>query len=206
VYTGIVWALVGSQPVPVSNTGAVSARPALRGTPLPTLAPVALSALEPPLNALWNALDKGDKKIIWQPAHSPFFPSEWPPTPTTTWVRYAFAYGLDPDIGGGQRVAPPWAFVEVRAGGEMASIAQQRLRLEAFDVQGTVSLSREALAALNKGEQVVVYSLSLSAVPAASSSEGADMRAFYRAWFAGNGAIAALIKPAHAGFVAWVEP
>ena len=115
---------------------------------MPTPAHVPLTELSSRLEAMWNTLDQGEVStdnlpIMWRAAYSPLFPTEWPPTPTTVWVRYAYAYGQDIVLTDGERVAKPWARAELRNGSSTAAIVLLNPKLEPFEVQGVLPLDAE---------------------------------------------------------------
>jgi hypothetical protein len=187
-------------PTPAIQTQATSPR-----TPPISDAPAApVSDVNARLDALWSQVDKGDG-IAWSTATTPLFPNEWPPTPNTTWVRYAFAYGKDPQLADGNRVASPWARIEVSSGSDSATVVPLAATLEAKEVQGVQPIDPAALNALEEGEQVTASALKLTQLPAPDSPEAAALRNYYRAWQKYNGAIASIIKPNHQAFFEWVE-
>jgi hypothetical protein len=171
---------------------------------------VPINELTPRLEAMWDTLDQGEAPpdilpVLWRAAYSPLFPTEWPPTPSTVWVRYAYAYGQDVNLADGARVARPWARAELRGGSSTAAIVPLSPKLEPFEIQGVSPLDAETSALFDKGEQVSTYCLGLQALPNLNTSEAATMRTFYQAWLNYHGAIASVIKPSHAVFFEWIE-
>ncbi len=76
------------------------------------ITPVSTAMVEQQLQELWDRLDEGSAptnkpSIVWSVAYSALFPLEWPPTPATIWIRYAYAQGMDLDLHDGVRVAAP---------------------------------------------------------------------------------------------------
>ena len=170
-----------------------------------------MSELAGQIDALWRTVDKGatakDKPpIAWSPRTTPAFPTSWPPTSATTWVRYVYAAGRD--LGGGladgERVARPWARVELRPGAATAAIVPLSARLEPLDIQGVRPIDGATLAILRTEEQVTAAGRRLTALPDPAAAETAELRAFYRAWLSLNGVIASAIRPDHGAFLAWV--
>ena len=177
---------------------------------MPTPAHVPLTELSSRLEAMWNTLDQGEVPtdnlpIMWRPAYSPLFPIEWPPTPTTVWVRYAYAHGQDIALADGVRVAEPWARAELQGGNSTAALVPLSLKLEPFEVQGVSPINAETLALFDKAEQVSAYCLGLQALPDLNTREATTMRAFYQTWLNYNGAIAGVIKPSHPIFFEWIQ-
>jgi hypothetical protein len=177
---------------------------------MPTPANVPLTELSSRLETLWNTLDQDEAPtdnlpIIWQPAYSPLFPTEWPPTPTTAWVRYAYAHGQDIALADGVRVAKPWARAELRDGSSTAALVPLSPKLEPFEVQGVSPIDAETLALFDKAEQVSAYCLTLQTLPDLNTGEAATMRTFYQVWLNYNGVIAGIIKPSHAAFFEWIQ-
>jgi hypothetical protein len=179
--------------------------------PAATISPVPTAAAEQQLQALWNQLDKGaaptDKlPITWQPAYSALFPSEWPPTPSTIWVRYAYAQGSDlENLRDAVRISAPWARLELRGNLGMVTIVPLSAKLEPASTQGVQPLDEAAQVVLAKEAAVSAYCLQLTASPQPNSLQAANMRAFYRAWLKYNRALVDLIHSNHTGFLAWVN-
>ena len=145
--------------------------------------------------------------VRWTPVYSPLLPTEWPPTPTTAWVRYGYAHGFDRRLADAVRVAQPWARVEIRDGGAFPVIVPLRTEIEGTDIQGVQPVADAAQReALERADEVLKYCLGLRSQPDPNARDTRDMRAFYRAWLAANGAIARVIAPRHADLVIWVEP
>jgi hypothetical protein len=139
-----------------------------------------------------------------QPAYSPLFPTEWPPTPTTQWLRYAYAQGQDVSLADGVHVAKPWAQVEMSGDSATAVIIPLSIKLEPFAIQGVSPLEAESLAVLKQEDQVSTYALSLKDLPEPITDEITAMRAFYQTWLNYNGTIASEIKPNHTAFFEWL--
>ena len=142
--------------------------------------------------------------IMWRTTQSPVFPSEWPPTSATTWVRYTFAYGSSPSgLADGMYVTRPLTRTAVqRDGSEGAAIALSAA-LESVDIQGVSPLDATSSAALKTGPEVQTQVLQLTALPDEITAAGA--REYYRMWIKFNGAFAAQIRSEHATFFNWIE-
>lgn len=183
-----------------------AAGPAAMISPVPTPTP----GVEQHLKGLWDRLDKGSPPankppIAWSPAYSALFPSEWPPTQATIWVRYAYAQGMDMDLRDGVRVAAPWARLEMRGSQATVTIVPLSARLEPTSIQGVEPIDGATRAVLAKANDVSAYCLQLTALPQPNSPPANDMRAFYRTWLKYNGALVKLIKPNHEKFLAWLN-
>jgi hypothetical protein len=170
--------------------------------------PVPTAKVEQQLQNLWYRLDKGAPPtnklpIAWKPAYSVLFPREWPPTPTTTWVRYAYAQGMDMDLHDGVRVASPWARLELRGNSTTVTIVPLYAKLEPVTTQGITPIDAATQAVLAKEGDVSAYCLQLTALP--NSAEVAQIRAFYQTWLKYNGALVDLIRADHTKFLAWVN-
>ncbi len=178
--------------------------------PTATIGPVPTAEVEQRLQELWGRLDKGSPPanklpIAWEPAYSVLFPTEWPPTPATTWVRYAYAQGMEMDLNDAVRVAAPWARLEVPSHSAMVTIVPLSAQLKPVTIQGVKPIDTATQAVLAKGGAVSAYCLQLTALPQPNSAQAADMRTFYRTWLKYNGALVDLIRPNHAKFLAWLN-
>ncbi len=178
--------------------------------PTATVSPVPTAGVEQQLQGLWDRLDKGSPPtnklpIAWSPAYSAPFPTEWPPSAATIWVRYAYAQGMDMDLHDAVRVAAPWARLEMRGSQAAVTIIPLSARLEPVSVQGVQPIDAATRAVLAKENDVSAYCLQLTALPEPNSAPAAEMRSFYRTWLKYNGALVNLIRPNHAGFLAWVN-
>jgi hypothetical protein len=174
------------------------------------ISPVPTTEVAKQFQGLWARLDKGvppanKLPISWNPSYSVLFPSEWPPTPTTTWVRYAYAQGMDMDLHDGVRVTGPWARLELHGSQSTASIVPLSGTLEAVTIQGVQPIDSATQAVLAGGDDVSAYCLRLTALPQANNPSTDDMRIYYHTWFKYNGAFVDLIRKDHEKFLAWVN-
>jgi len=156
------------------------------------------------LETLWRSLDTSAPPF-WSSATTPPFPGQWPPTPTTTWVRYAYAYGLDPQLADAAKIARPWARLELAAGPDRARVVLLSRKLEGIGTQGVAPLDAASLKVLDTQDVVAARCLQLGGTPPAGHAETAELVAFYRTWLRFNGVIAEAIAPSHAAFLGWVE-
>jgi hypothetical protein len=182
---------------------------ALKSTSVPSPMTVPLSQLTSRLESLWGQLDQSEPSpdsnpILWQPAYSPLFPTEWPPTPTTQWLRYAYAQGQDMSLADGVHVAKPWAQVEMSGDSATAVITPLSIKLEPFAIQGVTPLEAETLAVLKQEDQVSTYAMRLKELPDPNTDEITAMRAFYQTWLNYNGTIASDINLHHIAFFNWL--
>ena len=140
---------------------------------------------------------------LWNETASPLFPAEWPPTADTVWVRYTFAYGTNPTkLMDGAYVTLPLTKIEWREGQSTTTVLRSD-KTEA-GVQGVRPLDAQTRTILESGQTVSDYCQSLTALPDPALPETAALLAYYRAWFANNGAFLGFIRGDHAGFIDWV--
>lgn len=178
--------------------------------PAATVSPIPTVQVKQQLQALWDKLDRGPTPanqlpIAWSPAYSALFPTEWPPTPATVWVRYAYAQRIDLNLHDGVRVAAPWAKLELRGGLNTVILTPLGAKLEPVSTQGVTPLDEAAQAVLATGDEVSAYCLQLTALPQSNNPQTAAMRAFYQTWLQYNGALVELIRPNHEKFLAWLS-
>ena len=173
---------------------------------------IALADLEAALEGLWQELARpasadqaGAPSLAWRAAYTPLFPAAWPPTASTVWVRYGFAYGHDLRLRDGMRVAQPWARIEVLAGQARARLTPLRESLEACAVQGVRPLAGDELAVLQSGAEVERYAGGLARLPELEAPATGRMRVYYLTWLALNGAVAQALAPDHAEFFGWLR-
>lgn len=142
--------------------------------------------------------------ISWWEAETPLFPNAWPPTASTVWVSYTFAYGSNPtQLVDGSYVTAPLAKTEWQNG--VATTAPLSNDKTEVTIQGVVPLDEKAQTVLNTGPQVADFCRALTALPAPDQSETQQMLAYYRAWFQYNGAFLNLIRENHVAFIDWVN-
>lgn len=130
--------------------------------------------------------------VMWRYRVAPPLPSEWPMTATSTTVYWVYAAGLDLDLHDGERVAAPWARVDVKADGTKTLTVVSKA-LEVIGTQGVQPITR-AEADLAAG----VFR------PARTAAEVEERRASWRLWLRYNGVIAAKLNQRHEAFFAAV--
>lgn len=141
---------------------------------------------------------------MWTTTQSPLFPSEWPPTASTTWARYTFAYGTNPTtLMDGAYVTQPLTRTLVQRDGIDGAAATLSTALEEAGTQGVKPLDAASSAALGKGAQVQALCLQLRDLP--DDAAAAELRGYYRVWVGLNGAFVKFIRPDHAMFFQWLE-
>ena len=141
---------------------------------------------------------------MWTTTQSPLFPSEWPPTTATTWMRYAFAYGRNPTtLMDGAYVTQPLTRTLVQRDGTEGESVTLSTALEEASIQGVKPLDATSSTTLGRGAQVQAQLLSLQAMP--DETVTAEARGYYRVWLGLNGAFAKFIRPDHAAFFEWIE-
>lgn len=142
--------------------------------------------------------------MMWRTTQSPVFPSEWPPTSATRWVRYTFAYGNSPSgLADGSYVTRPLTRTVVQRDGSVAQAIPLSTTLESVGIQGVSPLDAASSATLGQGPQIQARCLQLTALP--DEALAAELREFYRMWLKLNGAFAKQIRVEHADFFAWIE-
>jgi len=141
---------------------------------------------------------------MWTMTQSPLFPSEWPPTASTTWARYTFAYGTNPTtLMDGAYVTQPLTRTLVQRDGTDGAAVTLSTALEEAGTQGVKPLDAASSAALGKGAQVQTLCLQLQSTP--DDTAAAELRGYYRVWVGLNGAFVKFIRPDHAEFFTWIE-
>ena len=142
--------------------------------------------------------------IAWHTTQSPLFPDEWPPTASTVWTRYTFAYGSNPGaLADGAYVTLPLTRTELRAAGASVLTTTLRTTLESAGIQGLQPLDATSSAALSTGPQIQEQCLQLHTMP--DETAAVELRGYYRVWVKLNGAFAKLIQPDHAAFFDWLN-
>lgn len=127
----------------------------------------------------------------WDYRVTPPFPSEWPMTPKSTLVRWVYASAMDPGIRDGQRVAGPWARIDVALDG-VAKLTTLSKTLEGNSIQGVKPLMAEQIEVLNKVDETS---------DALRSGDLKAVKPSWCLWLRYNGVIAAKLKPKHQAFL-----
>lgn len=142
--------------------------------------------------------------IAWSTIQSPLFPSEWPPTSSTVWVRYTFAYGANPTtLMDGAYVTKPLTRTIVRRDGRDGEVITLSTALESVGIQGVKPLDAASSTVLGKGSQVQAQCLQLQSMP--DETAAAELREYYRVWVKLNGAFTGFIRVNHAAFFDWID-
>jgi hypothetical protein len=141
---------------------------------------------------------------MWTTMQSPLFPDEWPPTASTVWVRYTFAYGNNPGrLADGAYVTRPLTRTTVRRDGTNGEVMISGTALESAGIQGVRPLDAASGATLGKGARVQAKSLQLQSMP--DEATAAEVRGYYRVWVSLNGVFTALVRSDHEAFLEWVD-
>ncbi len=142
-------------------------------------------------------------EIMWRETQSPLFPTNWPPTADTVWVRYTFAYGSNPaQLMDGNYVSNPLSKTEWKAGVESTTVLSKEMTQAA--IQGMVPLDEESRKILQNESRVSEFSLKMTEMPNSQAPETKEFLAYYRAWFKYNGAFLGLVSADHGAFIEWV--
>ena len=142
-------------------------------------------------------------EIMWTETQSPFFPTTWPPSSNTTWVRYTFAYGNNSALlMDGSYVTNPLSKTKWKAGIE-ATTELNKEKTQAA-IQGVVPLDEETQKIFEDEKLVSEYCLTLTNLPDLNTPEAQKMLAYYKAWFKYNNAFVELVKSDHSEFINWV--
>jgi hypothetical protein len=163
------------------------------------------------LESLWTevraALPRYPPPALWQRQQSPPLPEAWPPTPTSTWRRYAFAHGFDPTtISDGVRVAAPFAIVRIDR--ELRVTAVDRLPGEPREIgiQGVKPMHPPSGAIDgDEIERLERIAVGLFALPAPGSGEESALVSQYGRWLDREGTFVAEVRARHRAFFDWVE-
>lgn len=141
--------------------------------------------------------------ISWTTVDSPLFPRQWPPTADTVWVRYTFAYGMNPSqLMDGSAVSAPLSITEWQAGNSSTKVLSGEM--QQAGIQGLVPLDDETRLLFETGSQVSDFCLTLTGLPDPGAPATQNLLAYYRAWFEHNGVFLDLIREDHADFITWV--
>lgn len=191
-------------PSPTNTPAPSASSPSITPTATPNL--VSAADMDQRIKTMWDRLDKTDlltnkSLVVWKSAYSIWFPSDWSPTPNTTWVRYVYAQGMDLDLRDAVRVAQPWARLESRA--NVTTLVPLSTKLENTTVQGVSPLDATSQAVLAQENRIADDCLKLTALP--TGTQATEIKTFYRTWLKYNGAFATLIRAKHEKFLAWVN-
>jgi hypothetical protein len=142
---------------------------------------------------------------VWRKTESPLFPTNWPPTSDTVWVRYTFAYGSNPTkLIDGTYVTYPLSKTEWKGGISTTTVLSNDMTQAA--VQGVLPLDDQTRIIFENEKQVSAYCLNMTESPNPNMPETKEILAYYHAWFKYNDAFLGLIRKNHADFINWVVP
>jgi hypothetical protein len=126
----------------------------------------------------------------WRYRVAPPMPSDWPMTPKSTIVRWVFAAAIDYGLSDGERVAAPWARIDVAPDGT-AKLTVVSKALEGNDIQGVKPIMKTEADLVRK-----VFETS----DALRAGDLAAVKEPWCKWLQYNGVIAAKLKPKHEAF------
>lgn len=140
----------------------------------------------------WKEVARGDKDMYWEYAVTPGFPAKWPDDKDKTEYYYIYARGRD--IKGGlvdaERIAAPWARVEVSPG------AQQFVKMSG----GIEKIGAQGVRPLNKDEVRIIDEYKKRRGQGGSLYQ----KDYYCFWLSTNGVIAENLRPKHENFFNWL--
>lgn len=140
---------------------------------------------------------------VWRKTESPLFPTNWPPTSDTVWVRYTFAYGNNPaKLIDGTYVTYPLSKTEWKGG--ISTTTELSNKMTQAAVQGVLPLDNQTSIMLENEKQISAYCLKMTELPSPNMPETKEILAYYHAWFKYNDAFLGLIRENHADFIDWV--
>jgi len=139
----------------------------------------------------------------WRKVRSPLFPSNWAPTADTVWVRYTFAYGLNPaELMDGEYVTKPLSKTECR--GDVVKTIVLSDEMTQAAIQGVIPLDEPTHLLLQNEKPVTGDCVMMTQLPDPNLPETKELIAYYRAWFKYNGAFLEFIRKDHKDFIDWV--
>ena len=142
-------------------------------------------------------------QTVWRKVRSPLFPSNWAPTAETVWVRYTFAYGINPDVlMDGEYVTKPLSKTE--CSGEVVKTTVLSDEMMQAVIQGVIPIDEATRLILQNEKPVTGDCVNMTQLPDPNLPETKELLAYYRAWFKYNGAFLDLIRKDHADFIDWV--
>jgi hypothetical protein len=140
---------------------------------------------------------------VWRELHSPLFPSNWAPTAETVWVRYTFAYGINPDLlMDGEYVTKPLSKTE--CSGDVVKTTVLSNEMVQAAIQGVIPIDEATRLILQNEKPVAGDCVNMAQLPDTNLPETKELLAYYRAWFKYNGAFLDFIRKDHADFIEWV--
>jgi hypothetical protein len=161
------------------------------------------------LDSLWNSVLKAtpddkpaNKKREWQMHLTTWLPDEWPPSPKTTWTRYA--YGLDMSMDGSSDVSAPFARIEHRAGDDAReTFIPMAGKLKVIAIH-PVRPHGGWRYTLDDEKRMLKMALSLTSAPPADARGAAGLKCYFQSWRLGSAEIAAHVGSRHRAFFKWL--
>jgi hypothetical protein len=148
------------------------------------------------LKPAWKAMPTETKPtVFWDYRVAPPLPSEWPMAPRSTLVRWVYGAGRDVNLSDGERIAAPWARLDVGADGALTLTTLSK-RLDVIGTQGVRPVSKDDAETVRRVHQ---------ADDALRKNDLAQVRAGYCLWRSWNGAIAGHLEAKHAAFFAALD-
>ena len=139
----------------------------------------------------------------WRKVRSPLFPSNWAPTADTVWVRYTFAYGINPnELMDGEYVTKPLSKTECR--GDIVKTIVLSDEMTQAAIQGVIPLDKSTYQLLQNEKPVTGDCVTMTQLPDPNLPETEELIAYYSAWFKYNGAFLEFIRKDHKDFIDWV--
>lgn len=179
--------------------------PIVSTNPIPTLSALYPTNLNRDVRTIWEGVEKPGEFTSWRIMFTPPFPEVWPPTGSSGWIQYVYAYGQEPQLADGVRVAKPWAELRIGPGGLNGTLNLLSGTLEPAGIQGVFPLPEAQAAIVRDNTSVVAMLWGLGGLP--SEAQAAPIRAYYDLWLRTNGAILEVL-PVEAGrtaFISWVK-
>ena len=137
---------------------------------------------------------------------TPWFPTQWPPSSETPWLRYGYARGQEfpPRIADGEQVSKVLLRAELIPYERKVKISWLQEKIEAQGIQGIRPLMPDEAEVLRQDKEIKIKVLGLQSLPPANDATGTQLKKYYRLWLQTNGVIADQIKGFHPAFFAWV--
>jgi hypothetical protein len=150
-----------------------------------------------------SATSPSPDSTVWRKVHSPLLPSNWAPTAETVWVRYTFAYGINPAVlMDGEYVTKPLSKTECREDVVKTTVLSDEMAQAA--IQGVMPIDKSTLLLLQNEKPVTGDCVNMTQLPDPNLPETKELLAYYRAWFKYNGAFLDMIRKDHTDFIDWV--
>ena len=143
----------------------------------------------------------------WSESLTPPFPSEWPPTPKSTWARYRMATGRDPAVADGVLIAAPRRREVLDPTGKVMRSEALPGAGTVLGVQGSGPAGDPPSEAPSRESEEVLFrrAFALRGQPPAGSKLAVELRAFYGSWLRRNDVLAENLRPAHRPFFTWAQ-